>query len=141
MVNIDAILLILGSILSRIANLLLVPTLYALATSSEGVVGLLQSFAVIYLASLFLLRHRTSFTFSLRRRDMFIVTTLVWIVACVFGALPFILVLDISFTDAFFETMSGFTTTGYSLLAEPEKIPPAILLWRSLLQWMGGSGL
>jgi len=77
-----------------------------------------------------------------RARDGFLAVTLAWFAAAVAGAVPFL--LHGSFerpVDAFFESMSGFTTTGATLLGRVEAEPHAILLWRSLTQWMGGVGI
>lgn len=76
------------------------------------------------------------------KREGYIIVSLVWIVFSLFGSLPYIISGAIpSFTDAFFETISGFTTTGASILNNIEEMPHAILLWRSLTQWMGGMGI
>lgn len=76
------------------------------------------------------------------KREGFIIVSLVWVVFSLFGCLPFILSGSIpSFTDAFFETISGFTTTGASVLEDIEAIPKGLLLWRSMTQWMGGMGI
>ena len=75
------------------------------------------------------------------KREGYIIVSLVWIVFSMFGALPFIFSEAIpNYTNAFFETMSGFTTTGASILNNIEELPHGILLWRSLTQWMGGMG-
>ena len=75
------------------------------------------------------------------KREGYVVVTLGWIVMSFFGALPFVIHGAIpSFTDAFFETMSGFTTTGSSILNNIEAIPHGLLFWRSLTQWLGGMG-
>ena len=79
---------------------------------------------------------------DLKKRDGYLVVTFGWIIMSVFGTLPFILSGSIpNFTDAFFETMSGFTTTGASILNNIEELPKGILLWRSLSQWIGGMGI
>lgn len=76
------------------------------------------------------------------KREGFIIVGLVWIVFSLFGSLPFWLSGSIpSFTDAFFETISGFTTTGASILVDIEAMPHGLLFWRSLTQWMGGMGI
>ncbi len=76
------------------------------------------------------------------KREGFIIVSLVWIVFSFFGCIPFILSGSIpSFTDAFFETISGFTTTGSSILNDIEALPPGILFWRSIIQWLGGMGI
>ena len=79
---------------------------------------------------------------DIRRRDGYIMVSLGWIVMSLFGAVPFVVHGSIpSFTDAFFETMSGFTTTGASILNDIESLPHGLLLWRSLTQWLGGMGI
>jgi trk system potassium uptake protein len=76
------------------------------------------------------------------KREGFIIVTLVWIVFSLLGSLPYILTNSIpSYTDAFFETMSGFTTTGSSILNDIESLSHGILFWRSLTQWLGGMGM
>ncbi|MDA3949514.1 MAG: TrkH family potassium uptake protein [Spirochaeta sp.] len=75
-------------------------------------------------------------------RDGFLMVTLGWLAVSVFGAFPFYLSGAIpGFVDAFFETMSGFTTTGASILTEIESLPRSILFWRSLTHWLGGMGI
>ncbi len=76
------------------------------------------------------------------RKEGFITVTLVWIIFSLFGLLPFWLSRSIpSFTDAFFETMSGFTTTGASILNDIESLSHGMLFWRSFIQWIGGLGI
>jgi trk system potassium uptake protein TrkH len=76
------------------------------------------------------------------KREGFIIVALVWIVFSLLGSLPYIFTGSIpSYTDAFFETMSGFTTTGSSILNDVESLPHGILFWRSLTQWLGGMGM
>lgn len=75
-------------------------------------------------------------------RESYSVVTLTWIVLSFFGMLPFYLSGAIpNITDAYFETMSGFTTTGASILSNIEEIPKGLLFWRSLTQWIGGLGI
>jgi len=79
---------------------------------------------------------------DLQPREGFAVVTFGWIALSLFGALPFVLSGAIpSFTDAFFETMSGFTTTGASILTDIEALPHGVLFWRSLTHWIGGMGI
>lgn len=79
---------------------------------------------------------------ELRRREGYIVVSSGWIIMSLFGALPFVIHGAIpSYTDAFFETMSGFTTTGASILNDIEALPHGLLYWRSLTQWLGGMGI
>mgnify|MGYP006094267281 CR=1 FL=1 len=79
---------------------------------------------------------------EIRKRDGYLIVVGGWICMSLFGCLPFILSDSIpSFTDAFFETMSGFTTTGSTILDDIESLPKAILFWRSMTQWIGGMGI
>ncbi len=79
---------------------------------------------------------------NLGRRESFIIVTLTWVIIAVFGSLPYLFSGSIhTFTDAFFETMSGFTTTGASILTDIEAVPRSILFWRSLTHWIGGMGI
>lgn len=79
---------------------------------------------------------------TLSRRDAYVVVTFAWVMFSLFGTLPFMLSGYITnFTDAFFESMSGFTTTGASVLESVEVLPHGLLFWRSLMQWIGGLGI
>lgn len=78
----------------------------------------------------------------LAKKDGYFTVTMVWLIFSLFGCLPYIIGNTIpSFADAFFETMSGFTTTGSSILNNIESLPHATLFWRSLTQWLGGLGI
>ncbi|MCU0342921.1 MAG: TrkH family potassium uptake protein [Ignavibacterium sp.] len=76
------------------------------------------------------------------KREGYIIVTLGWILMSAFGATPFVIHGSIpSYTDAFFETMSGFTTTGASILKEVEVLPYGLMFWRSMTHWIGGMGI
>lgn len=76
------------------------------------------------------------------KRDGYVIVSLAWVVISVFGALPFFLSGAISsYTDAFFETISGFTTTGATILSDIEAMPKGLLFWRSMTHWIGGMGI
>ena len=79
---------------------------------------------------------------KLNLQQAFLLTALSWLSIAIFGSLPFIFSnLNLSFTDSFFESMSGITTTGSTILSNLEITPKSILLWRAILQWLGGIGL
>ena len=79
---------------------------------------------------------------ELRSRDGYLVVTLSWVLMSFSGSLPYLLSGAIpTYPDAFFESMSGFTTTGATILTDIEKLPKGILFWRSLTQWIGGMGI
>ena len=72
----------------------------------------------------------------------FILTALTWLSIAIFGSLPFIFSeLNLNFTDAFFESMSGITTTGATIISDLDNSPKSILLWRAIMQWLGGIGI
>lgn len=75
-------------------------------------------------------------------REGFAVVSFGWVLLAAFGALPYMFsAVEISYTDAFFETMSGFTTTGATILTDVEALPHGVLFWRSLTHWLGGMGI
>ena len=75
-------------------------------------------------------------------RQGFVLTTMLWIIIPAFAALPFAFAdMDLSYTDAFFESMSGLTTTGSTVIRSLDVAPPGVLIWRALLQWLGGIGV
>ena len=79
---------------------------------------------------------------KLNLQQAFLLTALSWLSVAIFGSLPFFFSnLDFSFTNAFFESMSGITTTGSTIIANLESMPKSILLWRAILQWLGGIGI
>ncbi len=79
---------------------------------------------------------------NLSIQQIFLLTSLVWVALPIFGAIPFFLgATNADLTDAFFEAMSGLTTTGSTVFSDLEALPPGMLLWRSMLQWFGGIGI
>ncbi len=81
-------------------------------------------------------------TGRLSLQQIFLLTTMVWVMLPVFGAIPFLFApISADVTDAYFEAMSGFTTTGSTVFADLDEMPEGILLWRSMTQWFGGIGI
>ncbi len=79
---------------------------------------------------------------KLSLQQAFLLTSLSWLSVAIFGSLPFIFSdLNFSFTNAFFESMSGITTTGSTIISNLDEMPKSILLWRAILQWLGGIGI
>lgn len=98
-------------------------------------------FFIISSAAFYIYTYKSSSDY-LRTRDSFVFVTFSWILASLIGALPFYLSGAIaSLADAYFETMSGFTTTGATILTDIEKLPASLLFWRSLTNWLGGMGI
>ena len=140
MVNLRPILFVIGLVLSKIALFMYVPTLVAFATGTEGFIDFATAVIITHVVAFLCLTFGRTSEFKLGVRDMFMITTLVWTIASAFAALPFVFINHISFTDAYFETMSGITTTGSTVLSGLDDMAPSILLWRSTLQWLGGIG-
>jgi trk system potassium uptake protein TrkH len=98
--------------------------------------------AAVVMVATFILVLPRKVAFTLSHRDGFLLVTFSWISSALVGCLPLYLSGTIpNFTDAFFETMSGFTTTGASILTEIESLPKSMLFWRSLTHWLGGMGI
>ncbi|MCG3741031.1 TrkH family potassium uptake protein [Vibrio cincinnatiensis] len=140
MLNIRPILFVIGLVLSKLALFMYIPTLVAFVSGTEGFIEFAQAVIITHLMAFFCLTLGRTATFRLNVRDMFLITSLVWTIASAFAALPFVFINHISFTDAYFETMSGITTTGSTVLSGLDEMAPSILLWRSILQWLGGVG-
>ncbi|HYF90754.1 MAG TPA: TrkH family potassium uptake protein [Symbiobacteriaceae bacterium] len=131
----------LGALLLILAGTMLLPLPWSFTPGAESWRPLLLS-ALPTAAAGGLLRLLGRGTTELRRRDTYLLVTLAWLLAATAGALPYMFsgVLP-SFTNAFFESMSGFTTTGASVITDVEVVPPGILFWRSLTHWLGGMGI
>ncbi|WP_114767246.1 TrkH family potassium uptake protein [Vibrio rhodolitus] len=140
MVNFRPVLFVIGLVLSKLALFMYVPTLVAFFSGTSGFIEFGQSVLITHVVAFFCLTIGRTATFKLSVRDMFLITSLVWTIASAFAALPFVFINHISFTDAYFETMSGITTTGSTVLSGLDNMAPSILLWRSILQWLGGIG-
>ncbi|MBT0607278.1 TrkH family potassium uptake protein [Aequorivita echinoideorum] len=99
-----------------------------------GLVALIVGGAIMYVTK----NHRK----EIQKREGYIIVTFGWIFMALVGTLPYIFTGAIpSFTNAFFETMSGFTTTGASILSDIEAVPKGVLFWRSITHWIGGMGI
>lgn len=110
--------------------------------SADGKAFLLSIAAGLLVSGAFFLAGKKAGSYDLGIKDSFLVVALIWILASFIGALPFYLSGTVpTFTDAFFESSSGFTTTGASVLSDIEAVPRGILFWRSLTHWLGGMGI
>ncbi len=89
-----------------------------------------------------LMKFLTGAEYEISLRESFVFVSLTWLLASIFGALPYMFSgVIVNFVDAFFETMSGFSTTGATIFDSVEDLPRSILLWRSMTQWLGGMGI
>jgi trk system potassium uptake protein TrkH len=131
----------LGSIMLGLAALMLAPCAYAWYLDSPDLPAFLASAVVAALAGALMVSGGGGLP-RLRAREMFLLTTLAWLTVCTLGALPFVLSNTVgSVTDAVFESVSGVTTTGSTVLTGLDAMPRDILLWRSMMQWIGGIGI
>ena len=104
-------------VLRAMALFMLAPLLLALFTDGRGAAEFFKSILITAVASGLFWRKGRSRVFRLGIREMFLLTTCVWVIASAFAALPLMLIQHISYTDAYFETMSGITTTGSTVLS------------------------
>jgi len=130
-----------GLVLSKMAIFMYPSMIFAFYYNELGGIEFLSSIIITHLASIFFIFIGKEKELSrLGIREMFLLTTGVWVLASVFAALPFVFIEHINFSNAFFETMSGITTTGSTVLSNLDTMHHSILLWRSILQWLGGVG-
>ncbi len=133
---------VVGLILIFLGASMLVPAAVDWQAGSGDIAGFVESaiFTAVTGVLLSLATYTTAGTLSLRQT--FAMTAAIWIAAAMFGSLPFMLGYpQLGLTDAAFESASGITTTGSSVIAGLERMPPGILLWRGMLNWFGGLGI
>ena len=119
---------------------MLIPLAYAIKFGDGDAAAIAWSVSITLIAGL-ILWFTNRVTAELRIRDGFAIVALGWTAMVLFGSLPFVLSgVCPSFTDAFFETMSGMTTTGATILTDIESVPRGVLFWRSLTHWLGVHG-
>lgn len=136
------IIFVLGLLLTILAVAMLIPAgVDALFGNPDWEVFLASSGVTLFIGVAMILTTRSGWS-GIGIRQGFLMTSLAWLVIAIFGALPLAFCeLDLSYTDAFFESMSGITTTGATVITNLDGAPPGILLWRAILQWLGGIGI
>ena len=131
----------LGGMLEYICPLTAVPLLIAVAFREYSVILPMAAVPVTLFLLGFLLNHLPRRKEDIRLSSAFCSVALVWLAFALVSTIPFILVLDLSLTDALFETMAGWTGTGFSLMGSSPYIPETLLFWRTFMQWIGGMGV
>jgi len=141
--HVTAILRILGLLLIIFSSTLIPPILVSLYYSDDELSAFVDAFAIILIAGVLLWLPFRRHVHELRVRDGFLVVALFWVVLGSVGAVPFIFSNDphMSITDAFFESLSGLTTTGATVMTGIDTLPRSILFYRQELQWLGGMGI
>jgi len=134
---------IIGHLIFFIGLAMLLPLAFSMAYGGSGIGPLTKAlmitlFSGIALSAVF----RNTVSNDMRSRDAIAIAAIGWVAVCLFGALPFYFSGDFGpFVDSFFESVSGFTTTGASILTDIESVSRGLLLWRSFIQWLGGMGI
>jgi trk system potassium uptake protein TrkH len=136
------VLFVIGIFLVVLGAMMIVPALLAIWNHGPDWQGFLLSAAICEGVGFMLIYRTHRIEFLLTSRQMFLLTSLSWIAISAFSALPLMFSqLQLTYTDAFFEAISGITTTGSTVLVGLDYMPRDILLWRALLQWLGGIGI
>ncbi|MHB1427426.1 MAG: TrkH family potassium uptake protein [Rhodocyclaceae bacterium] len=130
-----------GVLLMCFALTMLVPLLLSWVWQDGATTAYDEAFLLTFATGLGLWWSARRATTDLKVRDGFLMVVMVWTLLPVFAALPLILQLGISFTDAYFEAVSGLTTTGATVISGLDDLPPSINLWRGMMVWLGGMGL
>jgi trk system potassium uptake protein TrkH len=132
---------IIGTLLIVLGLFMLVPYWVQILYKEDSHSFLSSSFITILVGALFVLANLQE-EYQLNLKQTFLFSTFAWIAIAVFGALPFILSdINFSLSDSFFESMSGITTTGSTVVTNLDTSPKSILLWRAIMQWLGGVGI
>ena len=143
MKNLRPVLLVIGILLTSLGCAEMVPAIYDLSLGNDHWDVFAVSATITLFFGIVMTLASGGHTGTISIRQAFILTAGSWVALTAFGAIPFLLspTLDMSYTDAFFEAMSGITTTGSTVMNNLDDAPPGILLWRGELQWIGGLGV
>lgn len=134
---------VVGILIFYIGLAMFVPIIFGIYYNDNSATPLIKSMVVTMVAGVILyFGTRGATTDVMTQRDGMAIVALGWTTAGLFGGLPFFFSHDgFTFADAFFESVSGFTTTGASILTDIEAFPKGLLMWRSFIQWLGGMGI
>ena len=130
-----------GVLLIILGAFMLIPFFVQFIYDEKNNTFLLSALVTAFIGTLLVLTNLEE-NKKLNLQQAFLLTTLSWLGIAIFGCLPFLLSnLNLSFVDAFFESMSGITTTGSTIITNLDDAPKSILIWRAILQWLGGIGV
>lgn len=134
---------VLGILLMLFSSTMLLPLVVALIADDHTVTGFLTALVFTFLSGLLMWAPAHGTRRELRIRDGFLITSLFWTVLGLFGALPFYITegIELSPVEAIFESVSGLTTTGATVITGLDTLPHSILIYRQMLQWLGGIGI
>ena len=132
---------IIGILLVILGAFMLLPYAAQMIYSENSHSFLSSAFITMFIGILFILTN-LDHEFYLNLQQTFLFSVLAWVSVAIFGSIPFIFsTLNLSISDAFFESMSGITTTGSTVISDLDNSPKSILLWRAIMQWLGGIGI
>tara|TARA_B100000886_G_scaffold339516_1_gene305200 strand:- start:498 stop:1946 length:1449 start_codon:yes stop_codon:yes gene_type:complete len=132
---------LIGILLIVLGASMLAPYILQIVYEEDSHSFVSASFVTIFIGVLFILANLEK-ELRLNLRQTFLFSSLAWIMVAVFGSLPFLLsIQEFTFSEAFFESMSGITTTGATIISDLDNSPKSILLWRAIMQWLGGIGI
>jgi len=132
---------IIGILMVVLGAFMLVPYIVQILYQENSHSFLSSAFITMFIGGLFVLTNIEE-KFHLNLQQTFLFSTLAWLGIAIFGSLPFILSnLNLSISESFFESMSGITTTGSTVISNLDSAPKSILIWRAIMQWLGGIGI
>lgn len=142
MINFKLIYKVIGSLLFIEAIMMFYCLLVAFYYREDDILAFIVTIVLTSLSAVYLKYRGHNAENRMGRRDAYLLVTLTWVSFSIFGALPFIISGHVdNYTDAYFETISGLTTTGASVLDDVEALPHGLLFWRSMTNWIGGLGI
>ena len=134
-----------GMMILVFATILIIPLGVSISYNDGNTSSFIYSFIIIFLSGslLFFPNRNNTFDSNIKIKEGFLIVVFFWILLSFFGSFPFIfdMNLSMSFVDAFFESVSGWTTTGATIISNLDDLSPSILIYRQLLQWLGGMGI
>ena len=132
---------LIGILLVVLGSSMLAPYAIQVILNEKSHSFISASFVTIFIGVLFILANLEK-EFELNLRQTFLFSSLAWVMVAAFGSLPFLLsTQNFTLSEAFFESMSGITTTGATIISDLDNSPKSILLWRAIMQWLGGIGI
>ncbi len=132
---------LIGILLVVLGSSMLAPYAIQVILNEKSHSFISASFVTIFIGVLFILANLEK-EFKLNLRQTFLFSSLAWVMVAAFGSLPFLLsTQNFTLSEAFFESMSGITTTGATIISDLDNSPKSILLWRAIMQWLGGIGI
>lgn len=134
---------VIGTVVIILSIFMLAPIFVSVINHSSDTFALILTFVFTVFSGSIMVALTKQYRYEdIMYREAFMIVSLSWIVVAFFGCLPYLFTASVSsFTDAFFEAMSGFTTTGASIFADVESLPAGLLFWRCMTQWIGGMGI